>query len=587
MIRASLAVMLVALLSAGCQGNAGRRDAGNGKDAGLVGDGGGTDAGVNDAGPGDAGTIDAGGGDAGTTDAGTTDAGTTDAGRPDAGTTDAGATDAGVTDAGPTDAGVTDAGLPDAGAPTASVTQHHNDAARTGVYVVAGLTHAVAAGMHRDASFSATISGPTYAQPLYLASTGGGPDLVIVATEQDIVYALSAANGQVVWQKTLGTPVPLNKLPCGNVDPLGITGTPIIDLATRTLYVDAMTTPDGGTTKKHLVFALDVDTGNVRAGWPVDVNAAVSGFDSSHQNERGALALMGGRLYVPYGGHYGDCGNYHGWVVGISTTDPTQVGAWSTPAVGGGIWAPGGIASDGQSVFAATGNTSYPQTWQGGEAVIRFGPGPTFSNQTQDYWAPTNWQYLDQHDIDIGGSGPVLFDVPGASPSHLAVALGKNGDAYLLDRTNLGGVSNAVAQMHVASSTIIGAAIAYQTAQGTYVAFRGTGTGCPNGQYGSLVALKIAADTPPGLSIAWCANSHGIGAPIFTTTGGGADPMVWIVGNEGDNRLHGYDADTGTELFTGGGANDQMGSTSRYEAPIVGRGRIFFAGNNAVYAFTR
>src|ERR1044071_901188 len=160
--------------------------------------------------------------------------------------------------------------------------------------------------------------------------------------------------------RNLGAPVPRASLSCGNIDPYGVTGTPPIDLEARALFVDAMTTPDGGTTKKHLIFALSIDDGAIKAGWPVDVDArAVSGvttFSSVSQSQRGALAVLGGTVYVPYGGLYGDCGNYRGWVVGVSTTDPTKVTAWATTAGGAGIWGPGGAASDGVNLYVTTGN---------------------------------------------------------------------------------------------------------------------------------------------------------------------------------------------------------------------------------------
>ena len=110
-------------------------------------------------------------------------------------------------------------------------------------------------------------------------------------------------------------------MPCGNIDPFGITGTPVIDFASRTLYVDAMVTPDdAGATKKHLIYALSIDDGVVRSGWPIDVAAkAKSGstaFVAQYQGQRAALALVGGTLYVPFGGLYGDCGQYRGEVVG-------------------------------------------------------------------------------------------------------------------------------------------------------------------------------------------------------------------------------------------------------------------------------
>ena len=233
-----------------------------------------------------------------------------------------------------------------------------------------------------------------------------------------------------MWSKKVGAPVKLTNLPCGNIDPLGITGTPVIDGATRTIFADAMTTPDGGATKKHPITALSVDTGETRPGFPIAVAAVVKSgnlsFDSAIQNQRGALVIAGGTLYVPYGGHYGDCGAYHGWVVGVPLANPAAVRAWATFGQGGGSWAPGGLSSAGTAVFLSTGNTFGAPTWPGGEAVIRLGAGPVFSNATADYFAPTDWKALDAGDVDIGGSGPLLFDLPGATPSKLAVALGKN-----------------------------------------------------------------------------------------------------------------------------------------------------------------
>jgi hypothetical protein len=217
-----------------------------------------------------------------------------------------------------------------------SVLQHHNNPTRDGFYVDPVLSKAAIATLHVDPAFAdATVSGPTYAQPLYLAGSGSDPDLVIVATEQNHVYAFDAsAGGKPVWDKSLGTPLPKSRLAtlragCGNIDPLGVTGTPVIDAATRTIYLDAMTIASANATAQHQVFALDASTGAIKSGWPVDLNSTVmSGsttFDSLAENQRGALILLGGKVFVPFGGHIGDCGVYHGWIVGISTSDPTQV----------------------------------------------------------------------------------------------------------------------------------------------------------------------------------------------------------------------------------------------------------------------
>jgi hypothetical protein len=463
-----------------------------------------------------------------------------------------------------------------------NVTEHHNHDSRDGLYLDPAFTPAAAANLKRDTNFNGTITGNVYAQPLYIEGGPGGRAMIIAVTESDNVYALDAANGSVIWQRNVGAPVPLSKLPCGDIDPLGITGTPVVDLPSRTLFFDAMTTPDNGTTKKHLIYAMNVDTGTTNSGWPVDVNAtAKSGstvFTSVTQNERGALAIVGTNVYVPYGGHDGDCGTYHGWLVGVPLTQPTNVMAWATPATGGGAWSVGGVASDGINPFIATGNTFGASVWSGGEAIIRFQPGPGFSGLTNDYWAPTNWITLDNNDTDLGGSGALLVDVPGATPSKLVVSLGKDGNAYLLNRTNLGGVSVPLARAHISSSTIIQAAATYQTAQGTYVVCCGDST--------SLIAFRITPTSPPAITGVWTNSQNGRGSPFVTSTDGTNNVIVWGLGSEGDQRLHGFNGDTGAVVFNGGGANELMAGTRRFNTAIAAHGRIYVANDNKVYAFT-
>ena len=161
--------------------------------------------------------------------------------------------------------------------------------------------------------------------------------------------------------------------------------------------------------------------------------------------------------------------------------------------IGGAIWGVGGVASDGNNPFVTTGNTINTfGNWGGGEAVIRFQPGPIFSGNPSDYWAPTNWPQLDNGDNDLGSSGPLLVDVPGATPSHLVVALGKDGNAYLVNRDNLGGISAPVASSQVSNNRIIQAAATYRTNQGTYVAFRSSGS--------TLATFRITATSPPTIA---------------------------------------------------------------------------------------
>jgi outer membrane protein assembly factor BamB len=411
---------------------------------------------------------------------------------------------------------------------------------------------------------------------------------VIVATERNDVYALDATTGAAVWHVNLGPPVPLANLPCGNIDPLGVTGTPYLDEAAKIIYLDAMILTAGA--PRHHIFALSLTDGTLKPGWPangLDVNATVSfgghAFDSSVQNQRGALLVLGNTLYVPYGGHFGDCGDYYGWLVGVPLDNPSAPKAWATRAQGAGTWAPGGVASDGADVFITTGNGFGNSVWKDQEAIIRLEAGPEFSQNAHDYWAPTNWLELDNGDVDLGGSGPVLVHVPGATPSDLAVALGKDGNAYLIDRGNMGGVSNALFKLAASADSIITAASAYPTAQGVNVSFYGEGIGCPAGQSGDLTTLRITATAPPRLEVAWCANAGGRGSPIVTTTDGHSESIVWTLGSEQTQQLRAFNGDTGAVIFGGAGTN--VGAFKRFVSPIVGKGRIYVAGATGVYAF--
>ena len=327
----------------------------------------------------------------------------------------------------------------------------------------------------------------------------------------------------------------------------------------------------------NMIYSLNVDTGAINPGFPIDVNASFPDFSSSLHMQRGALTLLGNMVYVPYGG-YADIGNYHGRVLGVSL-DGSQLGSWATTSLKSGIWTPGGIASDGTNLYVATGNAPGGTTpWGGSEAIIRLQPGPVFSGSTTDYWAPTNWPSLDSGDTDLGGTNPIIVDVPGATPSALVVALGKDHNAYLLDRTNLGGVTAPVAQSVVSSGLIINSPATYRTSQGTFVALRPVS--------GTLTAFKITPTSPPTIATGWSVSSTGRTSPFVTSTDGTSNPIVWAYGHGTNQRLFGYNGETGALIFAGGGANDTISGTRTFNTGIAARGRIYVAGDNKVYAFS-
>ncbi|HEY1614257.1 MAG TPA: PQQ-binding-like beta-propeller repeat protein [Rhizomicrobium sp.] len=466
-----------------------------------------------------------------------------------------------------------------------NVVTYHNSPTRHGHYRMPGLTLAAAANMHLDTKFNATITGHVYAQPLYWHPAGSKAE-VIVATESNNVYALDAASGAIVWQKTLGTPMALNQLPCGNIDPDGITGTPVIDPDAGVLYLDAMSKTSSGA--RQLVYALSLKDGSTLAGWPLDVQAKLAKqhvqFSSGNQGERSALQLFGGNLYVNYGGNYGDCLPYFGTVVQLQTAPSKLVASWQTRAGGGGIWAQGGVAGDGESLFATTGNTFSATKWSDGEAIIRLRPGLAHSKDKKDYFAPSNWQSLDAEDEDLGGTEALPLDiaVAGGKPAKRVIAFGKDGNAYLADRTNLGGIGGQLAVTRVSNSQIITAPAVYQTPATTMIAFTNSNSTKCSG--GSLTMLNIAASGDTPITVAWCAALNGRGSPIITTTEGKANAIVWVVGAEGDNELHGFNVLTGDVVFSG--TNTQMSGLHHFETILAAENHMYVAADNKVYAFT-
>jgi hypothetical protein len=326
------------------------------------------------------------------------------------------------------------------------------------------------------------------------------------------------------------------------------------------------------------------------------MGAEVPGFNASYQHDRGALALLQGTLYIPYAGLNGDCdpmgGYYHGYVVGIDTTNESVM-SWSTSAGQGGIW--GAIATDGvSSVFAVTGNTKGAGKWSGGEAILRFTQGPTFSGATTDYFAPSNWSTLDSGDLDLGSEPALLFDVPGATPSTLAVVGGKAGVLILVNRVALEGIGTGngttgegLFSLRLTSDQLKGTPASYTTAKGRYVVVHATGamTACPNGGSGDTMALRVTATSPPTLVPAWCANSLGQGSPIATTTDGTSNALVWIVSAQATDQLLAFDGDTGAAVFASPSGQMQLGAVLHWINPIVAKATIYVGGTGAVYAF--
>lgn len=479
---------------------------------------------------------------------------------------------------------------------TVNVLERNKHPSRDGNFVQPTLAKAKVATMALDATFKATFNGAMWASPLYLDKGPAGKGVFFAVTTGNDVYALDETDGHDAWgaPHNIGTPAPANGPPpyCGNIHPLGILSTPVID---------ATPGPDGFATiyvagavgqqyiERHEVHALSVKDGNERAGWPVNVStiqaaastaAGITNFHLTASNQRSALSLVNGILYVAYGGHVGDCDTYHGWVVAIDTSNPAKTGAWVTAGQGEAIWAAGGMASDGNGVIAVTSNRNGGGgAHQDSEEVVRITGMATLTRTNANIFYPSNWSYLDGNDLDFGSSSPVFLQV--GSGSYVA-ALTKNGDFYLLNAASFGGtdtgdfVPPGGAHLTVAQSgmSIRTAPAAYTSATGAHVAFNANGAeGCPMGAGTSIMSVLLAPGSPPAPKVAWCAGTSSQTSPIVTTTDGTTDAIVWFVNG---TSLVGLDGDTGAVVVTATGG---CSNVRQWTSPIAVKGRIIAGGD--------
>jgi outer membrane protein assembly factor BamB len=391
---------------------------------------------------------------------------------------------------------------------------------------------------------TAGLDGSVYAEPLFV----GGR--VLVATENNTVYSIDAASGGPMWQTHLAEPVPAGTLPCGNIRPtVGITGTPTIDTGAGVLYAAAMAQP-----AHYELYALDLGSGSVLWHRPLDQQ----GLDVASAGQRGALALEQGQVYIPFGGRFGDCGNYHGQVVGASASDPgAPLTTYTTPARRAGMWAPGGVAigSDG-TIYAATGNGDASGPEGRTEAVLALSP----ALQELDSWQPSDWLSLDRSDTDVGSVPPaVLLD------QGLIFQTGKNGQGYLLRIGALGGVGGEVFSGAVpAGCGGVFGATAYASPM-LYVPCNG-----------KVVALRVS-NNPPGFTLAWQSPGEqgrpSVGAPVV------AAGAVWDVDQAG--LVLALDAATGVQRFAG----QLPGPPDKFAGLAYGAGQVFVATPAGVAAF--
>lgn len=398
-------------------------------------------------------------------------------------------------------------------------TTYHENNARTG-YVAATPDPSVLTRL-----WQRPLDGAVYAEPLLV----GGQ--VIVATENDTVYAVNAQTGQIVWHTNLGRPMPLSNLPCGDIDPLGITGTPVYDPQTGLVFAVAEIQGPA-----HVLFGLDVKTGQVKVRRLVDP----PGINPQAYQQRAALALSDSMVYVAFGGLDGDCGHYLGTVVASRTDGTGSLLTYTVPATNqGGIWGPSGPSIDAEgNLYVSVGNgAATGGTWDHTDSVLKLSP----DLKLEDAFAPQSWAPDNAQDLDLGSLGAVFL------PNGLLFIQGKSNKGYLLRANHLGGIGGQIQTISACTAGAYGGA----AVQGS-VAF----IPCANG------LREIQLDSGGTVFTGWQARGQVTGSPVI-----GGHTVYSL--DPGGGMLYALDSATGSIRAT-----ISVGTTSRFATPTLFQGTV-------------
>jgi outer membrane protein assembly factor BamB len=452
-----------------------------------------------------------------------------------------------------------------------SWTVYHHDDGHTGYDPTQPQVVSASAGWT-----SATLDGQVYAEPLVYNG------IVYAATLNNSVYALNQSDGTQVWKwhDVNGAPKTTGWA-CGNVSPQGILGTPVIDVAGGRIYVAALFNIDN----LYRVFGLNLATGAAQLTAVLPINFG-TGFDWTIQQQRGALAVHNGYVYVPFGGRAGDCGNYHGWIYAVSTTNGTPViNVYETPGNGAGFWNPSGIVVDDSTgkIFATSGNAVPLTTPPTGcaanpdgtpvhenDAVIRF----SSTLAREDSFLPADWQYnWCNNDADLGSASPLLI-----SPS-LMFQSGKWGTGFLLNPANLGGLDGQL--YPTPKPAIYSEALVCFGNNSTFGSFAYAPpfiyASC---EFNGLVALSTNTTTPSFTPCDatcgapnWRTAATNLGPPIVA---GGA---VWVIDINGSG-LYAFDAATGAQLY-----HSAPFGVNHFVTPAEAGGQVFVPAGTQIREF--
>lgn len=411
--------------------------------------------------------------------------------------------------------------------PNTDWTTYHGNNQRTGYVASTPDPHSLSKAWNKQ------LDGAVYAEPLVVGNR------VIVATEGDSLYALDALTGAVQWRTNVGTPVPQSTLPCGDINPLGITGTPVYDTANGLVYAVAEIS---GATPTHILVGVDVNTGQIK----VRRSADMEGMDSRAYQERGALTLTNGMIYIPYGGLAGDCSDYIGRIIASRVDGQGALLSYIVPTPReGGIWTPPGASVDSVgNLYVAVGNGAVTTgRWDHSDSILKLSP----TLQLEDAFAPTTWGSENANDEDLGSQGPALLS------NGFIFSAGKSGKGYILRSTALGGVGGQVDMQNVCASF-----------GGTASVGSTVFVPCTDG------VLQITVDTSGHMHQGWHAASNINGSPVV----GGH--TVYSLTND---TLYALSMNSG-QLIT----SLNVGQANRFVTPTISGSNIFVGTDSGITA---
>ena len=458
--------------------------------------------------------------------------------------------------------------------------------------------------------YSYPVDGEVYAQPLYVPNVPiagkGTHNVVLVATEHDSVYAFDAdgpgGSAPPLWHVNFLNPsagvtsMPAADTGCGQIVPeMGITGTPVIDPKSGTIYVVATTKETASGTKYfHRLHALDMTSGVERPGSPVAIQASTPGtgdggstdiFQPQTYKQRPGLLLLNGVVYTGFSSHC-DGGRYHGWLMGYDATNLQQVSVYNSTPNGGGasFWAGGAApaADASASIYVVSANGTFDYASGRGDLGESYIKLSSPSLAVSDYFTPFNQQSLNDGDVDTGSAGVALLgdEAGSAAHPHLLAGAGKEGRIYLLDRDSLGHwQSGSDSQIVQSIPGAIGGLFGNPAYFNQVVYFCGSG----NGVFAYPVSNARMATTPSSNSPTQYPYP---GCVPSISANGTQNAIVWAL--EGSNILHAYDAtNLAHELYNSNQnrGRDALGTYVKFTAPTIANGKVFAGTENTLAVY--